>query len=239
MKLIYTGDFLESLSQKQRMAYFFGCPERYLYLAEDDYASADSFKIHKFSDIYVRDAASEKGYEITSQNQFKNIDSVLNKALLRNPSDLIIINSRYLNSKEKSGSLFLYHLICALANKRLKTYDTNLDVQILSSIEDITPSNLELKMKTVLSYGIITNEMAAWEYNKAIQFLFTYENFTRILFCSVDDVGKLLSEHLRIEITYPEYIFNLGDINDMVAPAESKKRGKKEVKVKELKSIEV
>jgi hypothetical protein len=225
--MLFESQILDSLQQNQRMAYLFGCPLRYLYLADAEYEGLESFKIHRFQDITL--TGDDQKREILAKDQLASLEPMMNGAFKRSPPSLIVINSKYVaaNDSEVSGNTFLYHLVCSLANKRLITKDTTFDFQYISLLDQYP--TVELTLRKILCFGTVTDDMAVWEYNKLVQLLFKYENFTRILYCSVTELGKLLTEKLRMGLGYPDYVFNISPKfkTEIKSDVPKKKRRKK------------
>ena len=126
---------------------------------------------------------------------------------------LIVVNSYpsfFAAADRGSGEMFLWHLACSVAAKRMATRDQALNFAYLGSTETIEQSKWEQpKPKTVFAFGPVTDDFVSYQYTNAISFLTTYAQHTRILLLSVKDITETL-ERLRIDIGYPDYLFQLG-----------------------------
>ena len=240
-KCVYSPEFLATLNPTQRQAAtVYGVERRFLHFATPEYTSDvdEQYAIHQFctltaTGLYTRLVHS---HDVQSANALKLLNS---GHLWSEPASIIVINaSNYLFSgsqeekekeKKKDGDRgmdgFIAHLLCSLAHRVVNRKSPNdLKVSYLETMQLDHSKGYQLSPHHVLIWGPITDYFNSYDYNKTIQFLYSFRNYTRILMTVTKDIGELLGK-LHINVDRISYFFNLNPTPE--EPTATKKKSKK------------
>jgi len=224
---------LDSLSPVERLSAFYGVNRQFLHFASEAYLNdpEEQYGVHDFSTLRI---SGESGYsEVTYENQHKHARELLDSGHLWNePSGLIILNAPnflFYEAADKldTGALaFLNHLLCSLSYRVVNRKCPPVDVHFLETMQLDMSRDYQFKERHLLIWGPVTDYFSNAEFSKAIQFLYTFRHFTRILVMSTKDVGEMLDK-LRIRRNYISYIFQFDFANDRVVQQESSTKQRK------------
>jgi len=216
-KAKYSDETLSVLTPTERQAAaVYGVGKQFLKFATVDFTSDkhEQYDVHKFHRLsLVQDGNRVKK---TTDEQFQDALELLDSGLLWcDPTGIIVVNAPYFifNGNEKDpypGPVgFINHLLCSLAHRVIigKTPTRNIEVNFLETMQLDFTRGYHLKPEHLLIYGPVTDHSSEYEYTKAIQFLFSFRNYTRILLTSTPDLGEMLTQ-LKINITHVSYFFN-------------------------------
>lgn len=229
-KARYRDEMLNNLTPTERQAAaVYGVGKQFLKFASEEFISDkyEQYEIHKFHSVLV--VQDDIKIQRSSLEQLNDVMELLDSGILWcDPAGLIIINSPcFLFEGDKdpySGPIgFFNHLLCSLAYRVVqgKTPARNIEVNLLETMQIDLSKDYHLKPEHLLLYGPITEHSSAYDYTKAIQFLFTFRNYTRILLTSTYDLGELLSL-LKVHINNVSYFFNFGLPREVIPTTKTK-----------------
>jgi len=207
----------------ERQAANYGVEKVFLKFASPEFTADEQmqYKMHKYSTLTIVNKFNKRVI-VHHDTQFTNALSLLDSGhLWCEPPGLIIINSpHYIFDKESGRDYgsngFLAHLLCSLAFRVSKCVTRDLEVNFLDFAQlDVT--QYKLKKRHVLIWGPITEHFSSYDYNKAIQFLSSFRNHTRILMTSVTDLGAIL-DNLHVNIDAVTHVFNFAETPDEISP---------------------
>jgi len=221
VKPFYSQEMKEKLpSPSERQAAFYGVEERFLHYAGKEFTAdvEEQYRLHNYTTVTVSGHCNK--ITVTYEDQLKNALELINNGMLWcQPSGLIIINSPYhlfdgsTKDADRCASAFLAHLVCSLAHRVVIRQCPNAEVNYLETMPLDHSKVYDLKQRHLLIYGPITDHFNSFDYNKAIQFLFAFRHYTRILLTSSQDLGDLLDK-LKMNINYVSYFFNFNSRQD-------------------------
>jgi len=215
----------------ERQAASYGVEKMFLKFATPEFTSDEKtqYALHNYSTITI--ASKFKRVTIHHDEQFKNALSLLDSGhLWCEPPGLIIINSPYylfdgVSGRDHGPEGFLSHLICSLAFRVAKCVTSNMAVNFLD-VTQLDVKQYTLKERHVLIWGPITEHFSSYDYNKAIQFLYSFRNYTRILVTSTTDLGAIL-DNMHVSIDAVTHVFNFAATKDELLPPPPVATGKK------------
>lgn len=237
---VYEQKMLDTLSPAERQAAFYGVEKRFLRYASKEYIEdpQEQYNLHHFNTIRI-----EGYYEtitIPHDVQFNHALELLNSGhLWCDPPALIVINApNYLfdgtaKEMDRGPDAFLAHLVCSLAYRTMnRKAPSDVAVNFLECMQLNHVDGYILKPRHLLVWGPVTDHFNSYDYNKTVQFLFSFRNYTRILLTSTKNLGELLGK-LHINLAHVTYYFNF-DVKK-----EAKTREEIIVEIKERKALKV
>jgi len=227
VKPVYDQEVLNTMGPSERQAAFYGVDRRFLRFASSEYISDvdEHYNLHQYSTINF------SGITITYDEQFTNVKKLLNSGMLwSDPAGVIIINSpSYFFDGGQGAEAFLSHLICSLAHRVVTRKAPALDVNFLEVMQLDHTKTYQLKPRHLLVWGPVTDHFSSYDFNKTIQFLFSFRNYTRILLTSTQDMESLLSQ-LKMHVNHAAYYFNFNIMNSTTTEPIKRKTYKRKPK---------
>jgi len=228
-KVTYSDAYLSTLSPTERHSLYWGVEKQFLYLASKEYLEAqdEQYGIHNYKTLHATNAHAK--LLVDHETQFKNALELLGSGhLWCDPASIIVLNSQdYLLEGRAKDAVrgvdgFLAHLLCSLAYRAITRKCPRVEVNYLETMALDHNKGYKMEERQVLIWGPITDHFNSFEYNKTVQFLYTFRHHTRILLTCTPDIGELLAK-LKVNIDRVSYFFNFSACKEEVKPSHTQK----------------
>jgi len=239
-KCTYSPEMLAALNlAQQEAADAYGVARKFLHFATPEFMAdpQEQYGLHNYCTITA--AGIYTKLVVSYDEQIQNALQLRTSGhLWSEPASIIVVNSpNYLfdgSAKEpdKGAEGFIAHLLCSLAYRAmiLKSVPFNIAVNYLGTAQLDYSKEYRLNPRHLLIWGPVSDHFNSYDYNKTIQFLHTFHNYTRILITSTKDIGELLGK-LSVNVTHISHFFNF-DSNREEEPVKKRTvKAKKEEKV--------
>jgi hypothetical protein len=203
----------EGMPPARRYAAMVGCPEKYLYLAETEYANEQSYAIHPYREMQVLRK------DITATEQLACASSLV-PFLFENRGHLFVING---HPALQETLLFLWHVVCHFAvlkySNPIKYRECAFSFIGNSRLED---GSYQCHRQHTLALGPALDEMNNYHVTTYVETLMRFDDLNKILITSTTNVTLLL-ERLRIVPKNVHAFINLSERLEAAEPVVAKR----------------
>jgi len=227
IKSIYSQEMLDKLAGAEyQAAAVYGVERHFLKFATPAYTTdiEEQYALHNYCTLTIN------AKKIHHSEQFKNALALVNSGhLWSNPAGIIIVNSpRFLFAAAPEGKFdtsdcdaeaFIAHLLCSLAYRVVVTRKApSVTVNFLETMQLAHENQYMINPRHLLVYGPVSDHCSPYDYQKMIQFMYSFRNHTRILITATPDLGKLLA-NIKLHPDRVTYYFNFDADCNYIPPS--------------------